>query len=62
MAPVKTGGRSDLIYSPAQDTASNVVCSVVCMRLDYCNFTFYGVPESNINSLQRVQNALARLV
>ena len=36
--------------------------SVVGARLDYCNAVLYGTSEANIAKLQRVQNALARIV
>ena len=31
-------------------------------QLDYCNSLYYGLPSSSLNRLQRVQNALARVV
>jgi len=36
--------------------------SIVGSRLDYCNALFYGVTQSTMNKLQRVQNNLARVV
>ena len=42
--------------------ANKIVCSIVCSRLDYCNSMLYVVTENNIESLQHVQNALARVV
>jgi hypothetical protein len=36
--------------------------SLVSSKLDYCNSLFYGLPASSLNRLQRVQNALARVV
>ena len=35
--------------------------SFACSRLVYCNSILYGVTESNMDRLQRVQNALARM-
>jgi hypothetical protein len=36
--------------------------ALVIGQLDYCNSLFYGLPANQINKLQRVQNAAARLV
>ena len=36
--------------------------ALVTSRLDHCNSLYYGLPESSINRLQRVQNSLARAV
>ena len=36
--------------------------SVVVVVLDYCNALLYGVSQSNIAKLQRVQNALCRII
>lgn len=36
--------------------------SLVSSRLDYCNSLFFGLPDSSLFRLQRVQNALARVV
>jgi len=38
-----------------------LVTALVLSRLDYCNAVLAGLPESTIRSLQRVQNAAARL-
>ena len=35
---------------------------MVCARLDYCNSLLYGTSQRNLDRLQRVQNALARVV
>ena len=44
------------------DTAIMVANAMVSSRLDYCNSLLYGVSKSNIAKLQRVQNALCRVV
>jgi hypothetical protein len=46
------------------DTSSAVVLAnaLVSSRLDYCNSLYYGLPDSSLHKLQRVQNALARVV
>jgi len=45
-----------------RETAINLACSIVASRLDYCNSVMYGVSETNIAKLQRMQNNLARVV
>ena len=42
--------------------AKTVATAMVSSRLDYCNSILYGISSSNLNKLQRVQNALARTV
>ena len=36
--------------------------ALVTSKLDFCNSLFYGLPSTSINRLQRIQNALARVV
>jgi hypothetical protein len=45
-----------------KDMANTLSCSIVSSRLDYCNALLYGMTQKNFNSLQRVQNSLARVV
>ena len=45
-----------------QETAANVGRSVVSSRLDYCNSLMYGISRANMKKLQRVQNALIRVI
>ena len=45
-----------------QETATNIGRSVVSSRLDYCNSLMYGISKANIKKLQRVQNALIRVI
>ena len=35
---------------------------MVSSRLDYCNSLLYGISNSNLDKLQRIQNSLARVV
>ena len=44
------------------DAAKLIGHALVSSRLDYCNSILYGAPELSISKLQRVQNALARVV
>jgi len=46
----------------SQDIATSIATSLVGARLDYCNAVYYGISRNNIDKLQRVQNALARVV
>src|SRR5208282_373792 len=45
-----------------EDMAKSVACALVGSRLDYADSVLYGAPANNIARLQRVQNALARVV
>ena len=44
------------------ETVQILINPFVTSRLDYCNSLYYGLPASQINKLQRVQNAAARLI
>ena len=46
----------------SQEHTENLVHAVVSSRLDYCNSLFYNMRKDNIDKLQKVQNAAARLV
>ena len=39
-----------------------IVHALVMSRLDYCNAVLYGLPDAQLQKLQLVQNATARLV
>src|SRR6218665_2898320 len=43
-------------------TASTIAKSIVRAKLDYCNSLFLNINTSQINRLQAIQNALARVV
>ena len=44
------------------EDVNTIACLVVGARLDYANSVLHGVSKKNINRLQRIQNALARVV
>ena len=44
------------------ETCKVLVNSLVLSQLDYCNALYYGLPNSSLLRLQRVQNTAARLV
>jgi len=43
-------------------TATNIATSLVQSKLDYCNSLYIGLPKSELNRLQNIQNTLARVV
>ena len=45
-----------------QKSAETLIHAFISSRLDYCNGLLFGLPDSQINKLQHVQNACARLV
>ena len=46
----------------SQKDTERVVHGFISAKLDYCNGLFYGLPSSEIQKLQRLQNAAARLI
>jgi len=48
--------------SVTDEVAKMMACSIIGSRIDYCNSLFYGMPDRNLNNLQRVQNRPARIV
>ena len=45
-----------------QDSTKTVVHACITSMLDNCNGLLYGLPDSQIGRLQRVQNTCARLI
>ena len=43
-------------------SAVQLVHSLVSSCLDYCNSLLYGLPDSKLNRLQRMQNIAARII
>ena len=48
-------------YLDAENT-EQLVHAFITFRLDNCNSILYGLPDKELNKLQRIQNAAARLV
>jgi len=42
-----------------QDATKQLVCSLILIRIDYCNSNLVGLPVSSIAPLQCLQNAAA---
>ena len=47
---------------PSRDSSETLIHAFVSSRLDYCNSLLYGLPQVQIDKIQRVQNAAARLI
>lgn len=45
-----------------KEATQSLIQAYVVSRLDYCNSLLYGVSKQNINKLQKVQNAAARVI
>ena len=46
----------------SKENTKTLVHAFISSRIDYCNSLLYGVPEYQINKLQRVQHMCARLI
>ena len=46
----------------SQNHTEMLVHSLISHRMDYCNSLFYNIDKSNLEKLQKVQNAAARLI
>jgi len=50
------------MQSTDADTAQTLTCSLILLRIDYCNSVLHGTPPNTIQKLQRAQNNEARVV
>ena len=46
----------------SKDNTKTLVHAFISSRIDYCNSLLCGLPEYQLNKLQRVQNMRARLI
>ena len=46
----------------SRGSSETLIDAFVSSRLDYCNSLLYGLPRVQIDNIQRVQNAAARLI
>ena len=44
------------------DAARTIIQALVCSRIDWNNSLYYGLPNTQLQRLQRVQNAAARII
>lgn len=44
------------------DSTKALVHALITSRVDYCNSLLYGLPATQLNKIQRILNAAARLV
>ena len=44
------------------DACSQLIHSLVTVRIDYCNSLLYGMPDSTLFQLQKVLNTAARII
>ena len=46
----------------SRNSTETLIHAFVSSRLDYCNNLLYGLPQAQIDKIQRVQNAAAKLI
>ena len=50
------GGIRSILYN---DAYAQLIHSLVIVRLDYCNYILYGLPDNSLHRLQKIQNTAA---
>ena len=56
------GGTTRIRKFLTSKSTEMLVHAFISFKLDYCNSLFYGVPKFQLQKLQHVQNAAARLI
>ena len=46
----------------SKESTESLIHAFISSRLDYCNSLFYNIPSYQLEKLQRIQNAAARLI
>ena len=46
----------------SQESVEILIHTLIYSRIDYCNSLYLGLPDNQIQKMQRVQSAAARLV
>ena len=63
VAPTSTWGTIGTIWHVlTESAAAQLIHSFVASRFDYCNSLLYGLPDTQLDSLQRIQNIACRRV
>ena len=44
------------------EAASQLIHAFIASRIDYCNSILYGMPDTILSDLQRIQNTAARIL
>ena len=51
-----------MVNNLSHETVETPIHAFITSRLDYCNSLLYAIPAIDLNKLERVQNAAARLI
>ena len=62
---VSRGSRATTSFCPQHElspAASQLIHAFITSRIDYCNSILYGMPDTILFDLQRIQNTAARIL